>query len=197
MDKNGEGAAPDPALLLSQAWVEAHVRTLALCLKQQQLETQLAISVGFPAADVALPDGSQRKASSLEDLEEALGRATSVEIARAEEAEALASHWARWRAKDAELGYSAAKEAEQQAADKEQLLLDKLAITPARTIAGVIAKLAVVLREGEDNRDPSDFPLPHIRSVLEDLARVTGHSTPGESKPLSAARAPIGQQGAS
>lgn len=185
--RNGEGMAPDPALVLSQAWVEAHDRTLALCLRQQQLEAQLATSVGFPSTSIVLPDGGEREVSSLEDLEHVLGPSTVEESSRVEAAEALADHWSRWRAKDAKLGYSATKEAEQQAAEKEQLLLDELAITPARTIAGVIAKLAVVLRDVEDNRDASDFPLPHIRSVLEDLTRVTRHNAPDRSQPSSTA----------
>lgn len=180
--KNGRGAAPDPVLVLSQAWVEAHARTLALCFRQQQLEAELANSVGFPSANIIMPDGGDREMSSSEGLQDVLGPMVIEEIGRVEAAEALADHWAQWRAKDAELGYSATKEAEQQAADKEQLLLVKLANTPACTIAGVIAKLAVFLRDVEDNRDASDISLPHIRSVLEDLTRVTRHNAPDGSE---------------
>jgi hypothetical protein len=192
VDKHGKGAATDPALLLSQAWIEAHARTLTLCRRQQQLESELAISIGFPAAKIILPDGSEREVSSLEDLQEVSDTTTDKQTSRIE-AEALADHWSRWQAKDAELGYSATKEAEQQAAEKEQILLDELARTPARTIAGVIAKLAVILREVEDNHDASDFPLPHIRSALEDLTRVTRHSEPDGPKPSSNAGASSGQ----
>jgi hypothetical protein len=180
VDKNRKGAAPDPALLLSQAWIEAHSRTLTLCLRQQQLESELAISIGFPPAKIILPDGSEREVSSLEDVQDVLDTTTDKQISRVE-AEALVDHWSRWQAKDAELGYSATREAEQQAAEKEQILLDELARTPARSIAGVIAKLAVLLREVEDHHDASDFPLPHIRSVLDDLTRITRHNAPNGS----------------
>ncbi|GLS32515.1 hypothetical protein SAMN04488498_12226 [Mesorhizobium albiziae] len=185
MQKNGKGTVADPALVLSQAWVEAHAQTLVLCLRQQQFEAELALSVGFPSANIVLPDSSERDVSSLEDLEDVSAPTTIDEISRTEAAKASAEHWARWRAKDADLGYSATKEAEQQAADKEQLLLDELARTPASTMAGAIAKLSVVLREIEDNHDASDFPLPHIRSVLEDLTRVTHHNAPEGFRPSS------------
>ena len=196
VDKDGKGTAPDPALLLSQAWIEAHSRTLTLCRRQQQLECELANSIGFPLANILLPDGSEREVSSLEDLQDVFETTTDKQTSRVE-VEALTDHWSRWQAKDAELGYSAAKEAEQQAAEKEQILLDELARTPARTTAGVIAKLAVILREVEDNHDASDFPLPHIRSVLQDLTRVTRHSEPDGSKPSSNAGASSGQRSAS
>ncbi|TIN91703.1 MAG: hypothetical protein E5Y06_26735 [Mesorhizobium sp.] len=52
-------------------------------------------------------------------------------------------------------------------------LLDKIAVTPAQPLAGVIAKLAVVVREASDNTDLCEFPLPHIRSALADLRRLT------------------------
>jgi hypothetical protein len=183
--ENGKGATPDPALILSRTWAEAHTRTLALCRRQQQLETELALSVGFPSTTIVFSHGGERDMSSSDDLEDVSAPTTFDEISRTEAAKASADHWARWRAKDADLGYSATKEAEQQAADKEQLLFDKLATTPALSIAGVIAKLAVVLRELEDNHDASDFPLLYIRSVLEDLKRVTNHGAPHDSEPCS------------
>jgi hypothetical protein len=183
-NENYKGAPPDPALTLSRAWVEAHARTLALCVRQQQLETEIVRSVGFPSANIALPDGEVSDGCSLGETD-ALGDAMSVvEIGRAEASDVLADHWARWRAKDAELGYSAAKEAEQQAAEKEQAVLDRLARTPASSIAGVIAKLAVVLRDVEDNRDASDFPMPQLRSVLEDLTWVAQHTGQDGLQPL-------------
>jgi hypothetical protein len=193
MSKKRDGAAPDPALLLSKAWLKAHARTLALCRRQQQLETELARSVGFPPTTLVLPDGGERDMSSADGLEDVSASTSIDEIGRTEAAKALAQHWARWRTKDSDLGYSATKEAEQQADEREQLLLDELASTPARTIAGVIAKLSVVLRDVEDNRDASDFPLLHIRSVLEDLTRLTHRSAPHGSKPPSDAGVSSGQ----
>lgn len=196
VDRKGQGAKHDPALVLSQAWVEAHARTLTLCLKQQQLETELAVSVGFPSANVGLPDDMAGDVSVPEEVGAVFNTSTALEIRKVEASEALTDHLMRWRAKDAELGYSAAKEAEQQAVGREQRLLDGLVITPAHTIAGVIAKLAVVLRDIEENREASDFPLPQIRSALKGLTRITNHDAPHIPAPSSATGAPDEQQSA-
>ncbi|TYR36743.1 hypothetical protein FY036_00710 [Mesorhizobium microcysteis] len=72
---------------------------------------------------------------------------------------------------EAEAAYAAARQAEEEAAEVAGVLLDELARTPARTLAGVVAKLEVLLLESEVGDNPNDFPWPHIRSVLEDLKR--------------------------
>ncbi|MDG4898703.1 hypothetical protein P9272_34905 [Mesorhizobium sp. WSM4976] len=61
---------------------------------------------------------------------------------------------------------------EEDAADKADALLAEIAATPAQSLAGVIAKLAVVVREAKDNTDLCEFPLPQIRSALADLRRL-------------------------
>ncbi|TPI82041.1 hypothetical protein FJ423_10625 [Mesorhizobium sp. B2-8-9] len=62
---------------------------------------------------------------------------------------------------------------EQDDAEKADALLAELASTPAQSLKGVIAKLAVILREATDNTDLCEFPLPQIRSALADLRRLT------------------------
>lgn len=62
---------------------------------------------------------------------------------------------------------------EQDDAEKADALLAEIAATPAQSLAGVVAKLAVVLREATDNTDLCEFPMPHIRSALADLRRLT------------------------
>ncbi|WP_246680399.1 hypothetical protein [Mesorhizobium sp. B2-4-13] len=64
-------------------------------------------------------------------------------------------------------------EEEQDDAAKADALLAEIAATPAQSLAGVIAKLAVVVREANDNTDMVEFPLPHIRSALADLRGLT------------------------
>ena len=68
--------------------------------------------------------------------------------------------------------YAEAKAAEALAAAHEQKLLECLARTPAHSLAGVAAKLSVIVTEAEDNTDLTDFPAPHLRSVLGDLRRL-------------------------
>lgn len=70
--------------------------------------------------------------------------------------------------------HSAAQDAEEVAASAEAVLLERLAATPATSPAGVAAKLSVIVREAEDNTDLLDFPLPHVRSCLDDIERMLG-----------------------
>ncbi|MET3795005.1 hypothetical protein ABID37_005246, partial [Aquamicrobium terrae] len=72
------------------------------------------------------------------------------------------------------LGYSKAKAAEERFAGETARLLEELARTPAHSMGGVVAKLEVLLLESETGDAPSDFPWPHLRSVLADLRRLTG-----------------------
>lgn len=73
--------------------------------------------------------------------------------------------------------YAEAKAAEALAAAREQELLERLARTPAHSLAGVAAKLSVIVTEAEENTDLTDFPVPHVRSALEDLRRLMERAT--------------------
>ncbi|TPI26632.1 hypothetical protein FJW08_27025 [Mesorhizobium sp. B3-2-1] len=73
----------------------------------------------------------------------------------------------------ADRSYLDARSTEEGDAEKAEALLTEVAATPAESLAGVIAKLAVVVREASDNTDIFEFPLPHIRSALADLRRLT------------------------
>ena len=68
--------------------------------------------------------------------------------------------------------YAEAKAAEALAGAHEQELLERLARTPANSLAGIAAKLSVIAIEAEDNTDLTDFPVLHVRSALEDLRRL-------------------------
>ncbi|KRE11478.1 hypothetical protein ASE66_23265 [Bosea sp. Root483D1] len=70
--------------------------------------------------------------------------------------------------------YAEAKAAEALASACEQELLERLARTPAISLAGIAAKLSVIAIEAEDNTDLADFPVSHVRSALEDLRRLMG-----------------------
>ena len=124
----------DPALLLSLAWIDAHVEMLASCVQQKQAEEGLMESGAlFPVGEViGRGEGACADRSCPDFLKE-----------------------------------------EQNDSEKADALLAELAATPAQTLVGVVAKLAVILREASDNTDLCEFPLPHIRSALADLRRLT------------------------
>jgi len=97
------------------------------------------------------------------------------------ESGALSSTGNPWCGKGiaADLSYLAAEEGD---AEKADALLAEIAVTPAQSLSGVVAKLAVVLREAAGNTDLYEFPLPHIRSALADLRRLT-HETISDQPP--------------
>ncbi|HEV2503717.1 MAG TPA: hypothetical protein VGV39_11615 [Mesorhizobium sp.] len=70
--------------------------------------------------------------------------------------------------------YAAALHAENTAGEQAIELLKRLSQTPAVSLAGVAAKLDVVLGEGQPSEDDDEFPWPLIRSALADLIRIGG-----------------------
>jgi len=166
-------SAFDPALVLWRDWQAAHLNTAALCRKQQRLETQLAEKIGFPCAEVHLPDEDVTVSVSWHgDIEELFGDDPAFAALRAQAEADLAAHRARWDTEDRRIGYSAARRAELAAADHEQELVEVLMATPATTLAGVAGKLDAVLREGESFEECEEFPWPQIRAALVDLVRI-------------------------
>ncbi|WP_246673876.1 hypothetical protein [Mesorhizobium sp. B2-7-3] len=77
---------------------------------------------------------------------------------------------------DADPDYLDLCKEEQDNAESADASLAEIAATPAQSLAGVVAKLAAVIREATDNTDLCEFPLPHIRSALADLRRLTQHA---------------------
>ncbi|MBZ9735717.1 hypothetical protein LB534_20555 [Mesorhizobium sp. CA18] len=53
-------------------------------------------------------------------------------------------------------------------------LQDSIPEVAATSLVGVIAKLEIILGADRDIGDPTDFPWPHIASVLRDLKAIAG-----------------------
>ncbi|TIN90706.1 MAG: hypothetical protein E5Y06_31415 [Mesorhizobium sp.] len=53
-------------------------------------------------------------------------------------------------------------------------LQDSIPEVAATSLAGVIAKLEMIVGADRDIGDPTDFPWPHIVSVLRDLKAIAG-----------------------
>jgi hypothetical protein len=171
-----DNGASDPALALWHDWKVACLNTVALCRKQQRLETQLVNTVGFPHAKVYLPDEDATAAVWWQgEIGEYFGDDSAFADIRVKAEADLAAHQARWDAEEERIGYSAAKQAERIAADREQELVDALTATPATTLAGVAGKLDAVLCEGQYFDECTEFPWPLVRSALDDLVRIVRH----------------------
>ncbi|UXS05075.1 hypothetical protein [Agrobacterium tumefaciens] len=173
---------PDPVVALWHQWQDAHHLTRNYCHRQQGLEQQLVETIGFPRAIIPFSDGEQVTVFSLEDIHEFL-RLELEEAAACAKAEAeFAAHKLRWDKADQEIGYSAMMQAEREAGDRAEDLVDAMATTPATSLVGVAAKLDAVLRKGNIRADGSGFPWPQIRSALDDLARLALHGPQADAR---------------
>lgn len=72
------------------------------------------------------------------------------------------------------LEYAVAREAEVFAMTEALTLQDTIPEVAATSLAGVIAKLEMIVGADRDIGDPTDFPWPHIASVLRDLKAIGG-----------------------
>jgi len=55
---------------------------------------------------------------------------------------------------------------------------DQIPNVVARSLAGIVAKLEMIVGADRDIGDPTDFPWPHIGSVLRDLKAIAGDLPP-------------------
>ncbi|MER9187082.1 hypothetical protein [Mesorhizobium australicum] len=77
-------------------------------------------------------------------------------------------------AMDRKVGYSIACQAEVEATTAALKLQDNLPHIQAQSLLGIVAKLEIIVGSDRDIDDPTDFPWPHIASVLDDLKKIAG-----------------------
>jgi len=75
---------------------------------------------------------------------------------------------------DGRLEYAVAREAEVFAMTEALKLQDSIPEVAATSLIGVIAKLEMIVGADRDIGDPTDFPWPHLASVLRDLKAIAG-----------------------
>jgi hypothetical protein len=162
----------DPALMLWQEWWAAHEQVEKLCRRQQRLETALIASVGFPQVNIALPDQDCMVAVfTLGEIDRRFGDVPEDAEAKRTAKAVLIERQAAWDALDERLGYTRAKQAEDEAFVLRAERLNELFAKQAHSVAGVAAKLHAVLAMGEDS--PGDeFPWPQIRAAMTDLLNI-------------------------
>ncbi|WP_029356751.1 hypothetical protein [Bosea sp. 117] len=168
-----DGSTPDAAILAWQSWRAAHRRTLALCRKQQRLESELARTIGFPQAVFAAAElPSPVRISSLRQLDELAADLPSLCMRRAEVAAVLRAHQQRWDDADRVIGYSVARQQEEAASADEECLVARLFAADATSLRGLAAKLDVLIAVGADGAEGRHFPWPELRRIRRDVARL-------------------------
>ncbi|MGX8011869.1 hypothetical protein ACVDG8_024315 [Mesorhizobium sp. ORM8.1] len=70
--------------------------------------------------------------------------------------------------------YAVAREAEVFAMTEALKFQDSIPEVAATSLLGAIAKLEMIVSADRDIGDPTDFPWPHIASVLRDLKAIAG-----------------------
>ncbi|GLK82916.1 hypothetical protein GCM10017653_09850 [Ancylobacter defluvii] len=165
--------ATDAAVLGWKAWRAAHRRTLALCRKQQRLESELARTIGFPQVVLAATElPSPVRVSSMMQFDELAADLPSLRTRRAEVAATLRAHQRRWDNADSTTGYSATRQEEAAASDDEERLIARLFAADATSLRGLAAKLDVLIAIGADGAEGRHFPWPELRRLRRDVARL-------------------------
>ena len=165
--------ATDAAVLAWKAWRAAHRRTLALCRKQQHLESDLARTIGFPQVVLAgaeLP--SPVRIGSLRQFDELAADLPSLCVRRDEVATALRIHQQRWDDADRAVGYSVTRQEEAAASANEERLIAILFAADTSSLRGLSAKLDVLIAVGADGAEGRHFPWPELRRIRRDVARL-------------------------
>ncbi|RWC39568.1 MAG: hypothetical protein EOS55_28935 [Mesorhizobium sp.] len=85
-----------------------------------------------------------------------------------------AAQIAAWQTVDGSPEFAIAREAEVLAVTEELKHLDAIPDVTATSLAGVVAKLEMIVGADREIDDPSDFPWPHIASVLRDMKAIVG-----------------------
>jgi hypothetical protein len=169
-----DDGATDAAVRAWKAWRAAHRRTLALCRKQQHLESELARTIGFPQVVLAgaeLP--SPVRINSLWQFDEFAGDVPSLCTRRSEVAAVLRAHQQRWDDADRAIGYSVARHQEEAAYDEEERLMKEVLAAEATSLRGLSTKLDVLLAVGADGAEGRHFPWPELGRIRRDVARLT------------------------
>ncbi|WP_421697773.1 hypothetical protein [Ancylobacter sp.] len=168
-----DDSATDAAVLAWKGWRAAHRRTLALCRKQQRLESELVRKIGFPQAVLAAAElPSPVRIASLRQFDELAGNVPSLCARRAEVAEALRAHQQRWDDADRAIGYSVTRQEEAAASADEERLIAGLFAANATSLRGLSAKLDVLIAVGADGAEGRHFPWPELRRIRRDVTRL-------------------------
>jgi hypothetical protein len=165
----------DPLILLWQDWRETFTSSKWLCREAQRLERELAEKIGFPRVDIPLddPERSSVAATDARQIDRVLGKTPATRSLRGRLKRELAAAQARWDAEAAAVGLTSAVERETAADRRVDELLRTASRTPARSIPGVIAKLAIATEWSELEPDADGYPWDFIRGVLADLTALT------------------------
>lgn len=173
VDARRRGASTDPVLDLFQEWRALDAELDAWQDDWQKKEGVLLRTVGIPRVLVPVP-GKAEPVSACEpaEIDELLEDVPGTEELRQRLHREFAAHRHRWEIAAAAIGLGPVEEHVNLAWDRWDTLTETIWQMPAGSLAGVAAKLAMVLSAGQSRSDDDEFPWPPLRSVLADLERL-------------------------
>jgi len=150
-----------------------HEKREALSVRQQAMETRLLAMVGStPIIDLAIPGEEASAFAATDDEIDALLPGEHMADARRRAKAELDKLRVEWQAADDQLGYSRAHQEELDVMHAELEAAQRLWEIPARTIAGVTAKLHSLVEWEDPGTTPGESPWPELRSILGDLIKI-------------------------
>jgi len=173
-----EGATADPLVGLWREWRRASAAVRRHCRAAQRLERELAARIGFSRVPIVTTDPDQPIVwvTGPEQIDGILGKTAATEAQRRRLKRELAEVRARWDAEAAACGYTEAQEREAAAGRRADDLLHTAAATPARSLAGVIAKLAVAAEWLLPEPETDGHPWTFLTTALADLTAIANDS---------------------
>lgn len=174
-----DGRSEDPLISLWQDWRETFASSKQLCCEAQRLERKLVEKIGFPRVEIPLNDHERSSVSATDprQIDWVLGKAPATRALRRRLKRDLAAAQARWDAEAAAIGLTSAVQREAAADRRVDELLKAASRTPAGSITGVIAKLAIATEWSELEPEADGYPWDFIRGVLSDLTTLTTNGT--------------------
>jgi len=163
----------DPVLDLFQEWRALDAELDIWQDDWQKKEGVLLRTVGMPRVLVPIPGAADPvSASEPAEIDELLEDLPGTEELRQRLHREFAAHRRRWEMAAAAIGLGPVEERVNLAWDRWEALTETVWQVPADSLAGVAAKLAMVLSMGQSRSDDGEFPWPPLRSVLADLQRL-------------------------
>jgi len=172
-DARRQGASADRVLDLWKDWRTLQSELDAWQDDWQKKEGVLLRTVGMPRVLVPVP-GQAEPVSACEpaEIDELLEDLPGTQGLRQRLHREFEAHRQRWEIAAAAIGLGPVEERVNLAWDRWDVLTETIWQVPAGSLAGIAAKLAMVLSIGQSRSDDDEFPWPPLRSVLADLQRL-------------------------
>ena len=163
---------PDPVLARWRDWHALNAEAESHFTAWQKVESLLFRTIGFPKVTVPRPGEGSVQVMDDESIDDLVGTAPETEALRARLHADLAARQARWQEAAAACGLDALEERQDEAYRRAEAMAGPVFAAPAGSLAGVAAKLTLVLQLGQPGPRDQDFPWPQLRSALADLQRL-------------------------